>query len=193
MIRKDYYFMLKLTRDASASEIKNAYRKLALEYHPDHHQEDPDAEEKFKKISEAYSILGDVQKRKEYDLMHNPHSATSDVYEHFDQSMGSRYQHTMRWSGGCKRSNLFTQKTVLNVNPGQIYEFILTPQEALYGTERRVLVVIGRKRQGYRVRIPGGVSHGTQIKAVLGGDENSYIFVRIIISESAQSSCMGGI
>jgi DnaJ-class molecular chaperone len=193
MIRKDYYCILKLTRDASASEIKSAYRKLALEYHPDHHQEDPDAEEKFKKISEAYSVLGDELKRKEYDLMHDPHSTMSDVYEHFDQSMSSRYQHAMRWNGGCKRSNLFKQKTVLNVNPGQIYEFILDPQEAQHGTERRVLVAIGRKRQGYRVRIPGGVSHGTQIKAVLGGDANSYIFVRIIISEKAQSNCMGGI
>ncbi|MCX5811758.1 MAG: DnaJ domain-containing protein [Proteobacteria bacterium] len=190
MIRKDYYHILKLTRNASASEIKNAYRKLALEFHPDHHQEDPDAEEKFKKISEAYSVLGDEQKRKEYDLMHNPYSTTSDVYEHFDQNMSSRYQHTMKWNGGCKRSNLFTRSAILKVNPGQIYEFILTPQEARYGTERRVLVTVGRKRQGYLVRIPGGVSHGTQIKAVLGGDENSYIFVRITISESAQSNCM---
>jgi len=190
MIRKDYYYILKLTRDASAAEIKNAYRKLALEYHPDHHQEDPDAEEKFKEISESYSVLGDEQKRKEYDFMHSPHSTTSDVYEHFNQSMSSRYQHTMKWNGGCKRSNLFTQSTILKVNPGQIYEFILTPQEAQCGTERRVLIAIGRKRQGYRVRIPGGVSHGTQIKAVLGRDENSYIFVRITISESAQSNCM---
>jgi hypothetical protein len=190
MIRKDYYYTLKLTSDASASEIKNAYRKLALEYHPDHHQEDPDAEEKFKKISEAYSILGDVQKRKEYDLMHNPHSTTSDVYNHFDQRMDSRYQHMMKWNGGCKRSSLFTKNTILNVIPGQLYEFILTPQEARHGTERLVLVVIGRKRQGYRVRIPGGVSHGIQIKATLGRDENNYIFIRITISESAQSSCM---
>jgi DnaJ-class molecular chaperone len=190
MIRKDYYCILKLTRDASASEIKSAYRKLALEYHPDHHQEDPDAEEKFKKISEAYSVLGDELKRKEYDLMHDPHSTMSDVYEHFDQSMSSRYQHAMRWNGGCKRSNLFTQSTVLNVNPGQIYEFILTPQEARYGTERRVLIANGRKRQGYRVRIPGGVSHGTQIKTVLGGDESNYIFVRIVVSGSTRGNCM---
>jgi hypothetical protein len=182
MSRKDYYYILKLTRDASASEIKSAYRKLALEYHPDHHQEDPGAEEKFKNISEAYSVLGDEQKRKEYDLMHNPHSTMSDVYEHFE--------HNMRWNGGCKRSNLFRRSTVLIVNPGQAYEFILTPQEARHGTERLVLVTIGRKRQGYRVRIPGGVNHGTQIKAILGGDENSYIFVRITISESARSNCM---
>ena len=190
MVRKDYYFILKLTRDASASEIKNAYRKLALEYHPDHHQEDPDAEEKFKKISEAYSVLGDEQKRKEYDLMHNPYSTTSNIYENSDQNIGRRYQHMMKWNGGCKRSNLFTKSSILNVNPGQIYDFVLTPQEARHGTERVVLVVIGRKRQGYRVRIPGGVSHGTQIKATLGRDENTYIFVRITISESAQSNCM---
>jgi len=190
MILKDYYYILKLTRDASDSEIKNAYRKLALECHPDHHQEDPEAEEKFKGISEAYSVLGDVEKRRDYDLTHGPYSTISNGYEYIDNNMTSRYRHTMRGNGSCGRSSLFAQKTALNVKPGQLYEFLLTPVEAQLGTDRVVLINTGRKRQGYRVRIPGGVSQGEQIKTVLGRDENSYIFVRIIISESAHHNCM---
>jgi curved DNA-binding protein CbpA len=190
MILKDYYCILKLTRDASDSEIKNAYRKLALECHPDHHQEDPEAENKFKQISEAYSVLGDGEKRRDYDRKCHSYSTISDGYDHADKSMGNRYQHTMRGNGSCGRSSLFARKTVLNVRPGQLYEFLLTPDEAQRGTERIVLITTGRKRQGYRVRIPGGVSQGEQIKTVLGRDESNYIFVRITISESAHHSCM---
>jgi curved DNA-binding protein CbpA len=190
MILKNYYQILRLTRDASDSEIKNAYRKLALECHPDHHQEDPEAEDKFKQISEAYSVLGDVQKRRDYDLFHYPNSMISDVYEHINKNMGSRYMHTMRGNGCCGKSGLFIKNTPLNVKPGQIYEFLLTPEEAQLGAERLVLITSGRKREGYRVRIPGGVHQGAQIKTVLGRDENRYIFIRITISESARRGCM---
>jgi curved DNA-binding protein len=190
MIQKDYYHILRLTRDASDSEIKNAYRKLALECHPDHHQEDPEAEDKFKQINEAYSVLGNTQKRTEYDLLHNPHPTMSDIYEHIDNNMSGRYKHAMRGNGCCQKSSLFANKTALNVKPGQLYEFFLTPQEAQFGAERVVLIAVGRRRQGYRVRIPAGVNHGAQIKTLLGGDENSYIFVRITISGSAHNSCM---
>src|ERR1051326_4583294 len=64
--KRDYYDVLTLTRSASKEEIKNAYRKLALQYHPDRNKS-PGAEEKFKEISEAYAVLSDDEKRKRYD------------------------------------------------------------------------------------------------------------------------------
>jgi len=64
--RRDYYDVLSVSRDASKDDIKNAYRKLALQYHPDRNKS-PEAEEKFKEISEAYAILSDDEKRAQYD------------------------------------------------------------------------------------------------------------------------------
>lgn len=64
----DYYKILGVEKTASADDIKKAYRKLAFKYHPDRNQGDTDAEEKFKQVNEAYDVLGDEQKRKNYDL-----------------------------------------------------------------------------------------------------------------------------
>ncbi|MFZ5584717.1 MAG: DnaJ C-terminal domain-containing protein [Thermodesulfobacteriota bacterium] len=64
---KDYYQVLGVDKKASQEEIKKAYRKLALKYHPDRNKEDKSAEEKFKEVGEAYAVLSDPAKRKEYD------------------------------------------------------------------------------------------------------------------------------
>jgi molecular chaperone DnaJ len=64
--KRDYYDVLGIQKSASKDEIKNAYRKLALQYHPDRNK-DPGSEEKFKEISEAYAVLSDDEKRKRYD------------------------------------------------------------------------------------------------------------------------------
>lgn len=66
-LEKDYYAALGVPKDASADEIKKAYRKLARQYHPDTNKGDQKAEEKFKEISEAYDVLSDEKRRKEYD------------------------------------------------------------------------------------------------------------------------------
>ena len=66
-MEKDYYQILEIEKNSSADEIKKAYRKLAMKYHPDHNQGNKEAEQKFKEINEAYEILGNEKKRAMYD------------------------------------------------------------------------------------------------------------------------------
>ena len=65
--KRDYYEVLGLSKGASESEIKKAYRKLALKYHPDKNPDDSNAEEKFKEAAEAYEVLSNADKKARYD------------------------------------------------------------------------------------------------------------------------------
>ena len=67
MNKRDYYEVLGVSKDASEDEIKRAYRKLALKYHPDHNPNNPEAEQKFKEAAEAYDVLRDPERRANYD------------------------------------------------------------------------------------------------------------------------------
>ncbi len=67
MAKRDYYEVLSVSRSASADEIKKAYRRLAMKYHPDRNKDDADAETRFKEVKEAYEVLSDTDKRATYD------------------------------------------------------------------------------------------------------------------------------
>ena len=67
MAKRDYYEILGIGRDSDDGQLKSAYRKLALQHHPDRNPDNPDAEERFKEAAEAYSVLSDPQKRAAYD------------------------------------------------------------------------------------------------------------------------------
>ena len=67
LVMKDYYKVLGVEKDATATEIKNAFRRLAKEHHPDHHPGDKKAEARFKEVSEAYGVVGDAAAKEEYD------------------------------------------------------------------------------------------------------------------------------
>ncbi len=94
MEKEDFYKVLEVARNASGREIKKSYRRLAMKYHPDRNTDNPDAEEKFKVIQEAYAILSDEQKRSAYDQF--GHAGV-------DQSMGGRGGHP----GGDSFSDVF--------------------------------------------------------------------------------------
>ena len=85
---EDYYSVLGVGKDASDAEIKKAYRKLAMKYHPDHTKGNKGAEEKFKKISEAYAVLSDKDKRQEYDTFgsegFHQRFSQEDIFRGFD-------------------------------------------------------------------------------------------------------------
>ena len=65
--KRDYYEVLGVSKNADESEIKKAYRKLALKYHPDKNPDDASAEEKFKEAAEAYEVLSNAEKKAQYD------------------------------------------------------------------------------------------------------------------------------
>ena len=119
MGQKDYYQILGVSRDASADEIKKAYRKLALKYHPDKNKGNKEAEERFKEINEAYAVLSDPEKRKQYDTFgsaefHKRYSE-EDIFSNFDFSSifrdlgigGDGFTRIIFSSGGRGGSSIF--------------------------------------------------------------------------------------
>ncbi len=78
---KDYYKVMELTNEATADEVKKAYRRLAMKYHPDRNQNNPDCEERLKEVNEAYQILGDGEKRRLYDFLYQRASEDPLTYD----------------------------------------------------------------------------------------------------------------
>src|SRR5438477_13036191 len=114
MNKSDYYKILGVDKSASTDDIKSAYRKLAMKYHPDRNPNNTVAEDKFKEATEAYEVLGDTEKRAQYDQFghagmnggmgggsgHGHHGSMNmdDIFENFGDIFGSMF------GGGAKRS-----------------------------------------------------------------------------------------
>jgi DnaJ-class molecular chaperone len=192
MQSKDYYTILGLPRDAPKVEIKKAYRKLALRYHPDKNPKDDHAEERFKQINEAYDILSDEGKRRQYDLL--GHVVSGDI-----RSRGfSQNRHPFYGRGFCRGAGMGRgmgkrcgMGMFFNRRPQGKYEelstiiqdFPITFEEARSGSVKEILVTIGGTMQSVAVRIPAGVEEGTILQMRgkdLKGKVND-IFLRIIL------------
>jgi len=142
--KRDYYEVLGVQRNASKDEIKDAYRKLAMQYHPDRNKS-PDAEEKFKEISEAYAVLSDDEKRQQYDLLghagFDQRYTTEDIFRGADfdsifRDLGFGFGDIFRsfFGGGFGRG--FGER----INRGQdlVYDLEITLEEAARGTEKEM-------------------------------------------------------
>ncbi|MFO2485283.1 DnaJ C-terminal domain-containing protein [Legionella pneumophila serogroup 9] len=175
---KDYYKIMGVSQDASEKDIKMAYRKLARKYHPDISKE-PDAEERFKEMAEAYEVLKDPKKRSEYDqyLKYKEFNPQSDGFTgrrtqeqpfqefHFDSDFfetlfgHSRYQ----------------QQPMT----GQNYhgKITISLEEAYHGAVKNLQVPVEQgtetKIQTLKVKIPAGVKSGQQIRLAGQGGSGS--------------------
>jgi molecular chaperone DnaJ len=143
--RRDYYEILGLSRSASHAEIKGAYRKLAFEYHPDRNKS-PGAEDKFKEISEAYAVLSDPDKRRQYDML--GHVAFDQRYSPEDIFRGVDFESIFRDFGfGFNSEGLFSpffgrrpfrRRTVKGRD--MVHDVEISLDEAAEGVEKKIQV-----------------------------------------------------
>jgi molecular chaperone DnaJ len=138
--KRDYYEVLGVQRNASKDEIKDAYRNLAMQYHPDRNKA-AGAEEKFKEISEAYAVLSDDQKRQQYDTL--GHSGFDQRYKQEDIFRGADFDSVFRDMGFGDIFRTFFGGGGFGVersNTGQdlAYDLEITLEEAARGTEKEI-------------------------------------------------------
>ncbi|MRJ02738.1 MAG: molecular chaperone DnaJ [Epsilonproteobacteria bacterium] len=156
MVDLDYYEILEVDRNASFEEIKRAYRKLALKYHPDRNPGDREAEERFKMINEAYQVLSDEKKRAVYDRygkagLENQgfrgfdKSSYDDIMDFFEQVFGSAFREG--FEGRRRKERRYPLDLTVEVE--------ITFQEALFGTKKEI---------EYNYKVPCQSCRGTGAK-----------------------------
>ncbi len=145
MAKRDYYEVLGVERSVSTAELKKAYRKLALQYHPDRNRDDPSAEARFKEVSEAYSVLSDDEKRAVYDRYGHAglqsggqpgFTSVEDIFSHFGDIFGDLFgmggMGGPFGGGGRRRRDMPVRGSDLKVG------IRLTLEEAAFGCQREV-------------------------------------------------------
>lgn len=195
---KDYYDVLGVSRDASQDDIKRAYRKKAKKFHPDANKDDPRAEDRFKEVNEAYDVLGDKDKRQQYDRFganwervqqgggyggygqpgagagaYSQQVNVEDLSDIFEQFFGG-----MRGGGGnpagASGFGGFGQQQQQRAQQtrGQDIEqpVTITLREAYQGTQR----IINKDGRQMKVSIPAGAKDGTKVRLKGEGAQSPY-------------------
>ncbi|MBT8332532.1 MAG: DnaJ domain-containing protein, partial [Deltaproteobacteria bacterium] len=132
--KRDYYEILSVSRNASNTELKAAYRKLALQYHPDRNPNDKKAEDKFKEAAEAYEVLRDPQKRSLYDQyghagIENTGFSGFGGFEDIFSSFGDIFEDFFGFSSGRRSRSRARSGADLR------YDLSLEFMQAVFGTE----------------------------------------------------------
>jgi molecular chaperone DnaJ len=138
--KRDYYEILGVARDADARQIKQAYRRLAMEHHPDRNPDRPDAEDKFKEAAEAYEVLSNPEKREIYDrfghegLHGQPgFSGVDDIFTHFGDIFSDFFGGDL-FGGGRRRSRPPRPARGSDLR----YDLQIAFEEALRGTKKKI-------------------------------------------------------
>jgi DnaJ-class molecular chaperone with C-terminal Zn finger domain len=203
---KDYYKILGVERSASEDEIRKAYRKLAMKFHPDRNPNDKQAEERFKEINEAYQVLSDAKKRAHYDRLGSDYSnwqqrgAPGDF--NWDQYGGGGFPGGVRveygdldelFGGAGGFSDFFrtifgrgaegvgtgTRTRARQQPQGYQQELTITLDEAYNGTTR-LLQSDGKQKQ---VRIPAGVRTGSKVRVAGAGPNGLDLYLIVEVQD----------
>jgi len=199
---KDYYKVLGVSRNASADEIRKAYRKLAMQYHPDRNPDDKQAEERFKEINEAYQVLNDPQKRAHYDRLG---SAYSSWQQRGAPSGGFDWSQWARGAPGGTRvefgdlndlfgdeGGLFSEffRTIFGGgmgaagatsrrSPAYQQEVEISLEDAFKGSTLQIQTD-GKRKQ---VRIPPGVRTGSKVRVAGAGPNGLDLYLIVQVKE----------
>jgi curved DNA-binding protein len=198
MAGKDYYKILGINRTDPPETIKKAYRKLAMKYHPDKNKGDKTAEAKFKEISEAYAVLSNTEKRKQYDTFgaegFNQRFSRDDIFRDFD--LGSIFR-DMGLGGAGRGQSIFSQFFGGGMGQGQfrqggpnyngfnqqrqvvkgqdlLYELSITLEEAATSAKRKISYRQGGVQEEISVKIPAGIQSGKKLRLQGKGEPGPY-------------------
>jgi len=184
----DYYEILGVAKNASENEIKKAYRKLALKYHPDRNKGDSQAEEKFKQISEAYAVLSDKDKKQQYDTFgssgfHQRYS-NEDIFRGTDFNSvfsefglgGFEQIFSSMFGGGNQGGNPFGRGPQRNMSGQDVASSIqIGFEEAYHGSERELsLSLPSGKQHQLKVKVPAGIKDGGKLRIAGKGEDSPY-------------------
>lgn len=189
----DYYEILGVSKTSSSEEIKKVYRKLALKYHPDTNSGNKEAEDKFKQISEAYAVLSDPEKRKQYDMygsdgFHQRYSQ-EDIFRNFDlneilrqfgfgtESFNSSSFRTGTGGGGGHNGfgSFFGGRNMGQGGYGSTssqpvkgqdmtYQISVSLSDVLNGAEKQISLRTNGRTQNVSVKIPKGIEEGKKLR-----------------------------
>jgi len=191
MSETDYYKILGLNKNASEENIKKSYRKLAMKYHPDHSKGNKSAEEQFKKISEAYAVLSDKEKRKQYDTFgatgFQQRFSQEDIFKgfEFDNIFSELFGKTRNFSGrgngmrfsfggGTPFDSYKKQQQARPKGTDLVYELPLTLEEVATGTSKTVSYQHQGRSEKITVKIPKGMISGKKLRVADKGDPGPY-------------------
>jgi curved DNA-binding protein len=180
---KDYYQILALKKGATNEEIKRAYRKLAVKYHPDKNPGDKSAEEKFKEINEAYAVLSDPRKKAQYDQFGSTdfhrRFSQEDIFRGFDVGDifkdlglgtedifsrifgGGHFQQGARFRSRKRRGEDFNT------------DLHISFREAAQGVEKRVAFMRNGVREELSVKVPAGIANGAKLRVAGKGGKGT--------------------